>query len=74
MQHTNMFQQRFLSGFRSLRYAEIQIKFAGLTNFEICSVYLILCNRWFCVESGSADKHPVILIHGFPSQVNLLFV
>ncbi|XP_050252369.1 uncharacterized protein LOC126698908 isoform X2 [Quercus robur] len=24
--------------------------------------------RWFCVESGSADKHPVILIHGFPSQ------
>ncbi|GMY33790.1 haloalkane dehalogenase [Fagus crenata] len=24
--------------------------------------------RWFCVESGSADKPTVILIHGFPSQ------
>ncbi|KAB1212159.1 hypothetical protein CJ030_MR5G001756 [Morella rubra] len=24
--------------------------------------------RWFCVESGSADKPPVLLIHGFPSQ------
>ncbi|KAM7527514.1 hypothetical protein LguiB_030924 [Lonicera macranthoides] len=24
--------------------------------------------RWFCVESGSADKPPIILIHGFPSQ------
>ncbi|GKA34696.1 uncharacterized hydrolase [Tanacetum coccineum] len=24
--------------------------------------------RWFCVESGNADKPTVILIHGFPSQ------
>ncbi|KAJ9549017.1 hypothetical protein OSB04_021560 [Centaurea solstitialis] len=24
--------------------------------------------RWFCVESGNADKPSVILIHGFPSQ------
>ncbi|XP_019086076.1 PREDICTED: uncharacterized protein LOC104719184 isoform X5 [Camelina sativa] len=24
--------------------------------------------RWFCVESGSVDSPPVILIHGFPSQ------
>ncbi|XP_020227606.1 2-hydroxy-6-oxo-6-(2'-aminophenyl)hexa-2,4-dienoic acid hydrolase isoform X2 [Cajanus cajan] len=24
--------------------------------------------RWFCVESGSTDNPPVILIHGFPSQ------
>ncbi|KAJ4730370.1 Alpha/beta hydrolase fold [Melia azedarach] len=24
--------------------------------------------RWFCVESGSADNHSVLLIHGFPSQ------
>ncbi|EOX93704.1 Alpha/beta-Hydrolases superfamily protein isoform 2 [Theobroma cacao] len=24
--------------------------------------------RWFCVESGNADNHTVILIHGFPSQ------
>ncbi|KAJ7961716.1 Alpha/beta hydrolase fold [Quillaja saponaria] len=24
--------------------------------------------RWFCVESGSRDNPPVILIHGFPSQ------
>ncbi|PIA29843.1 hypothetical protein AQUCO_05800130v1 [Aquilegia coerulea] len=24
--------------------------------------------RWFCVESGSATNHSVILIHGFPSQ------
>ncbi|KAL8087660.1 hypothetical protein AgCh_037708 [Apium graveolens] len=24
--------------------------------------------RWFCVESGSADNPPIILIHGFPSQ------
>ncbi|KAL2319401.1 hypothetical protein Fmac_028370 [Flemingia macrophylla] len=24
--------------------------------------------RWFCVETGSADNPPVILIHGFPSQ------
>ncbi|KAK9669568.1 hypothetical protein RND81_13G140300 [Saponaria officinalis] len=24
--------------------------------------------RWFCVESGSADKPTVVLIHGFPSQ------
>lgn len=29
---------------------------------------LILCNRWFCVESGSPGNQPVILIHGFPSQ------
>ncbi|XP_059626299.1 uncharacterized protein LOC132269212 [Cornus florida] len=24
--------------------------------------------RWFCVESGSDDSPPIILIHGFPSQ------
>ncbi|XP_027157927.1 uncharacterized protein LOC113759548 isoform X2 [Coffea eugenioides] len=24
--------------------------------------------RWFCVDSGSADNHPIVLIHGFPSQ------
>ncbi|KAJ0112918.1 hypothetical protein Patl1_03151 [Pistacia atlantica] len=24
--------------------------------------------RWFCLESGSADNHSVLLIHGFPSQ------
>lgn len=24
--------------------------------------------RWFCVESGNADNHTVLLIHGFPSQ------
>ncbi|KAL7587974.1 hypothetical protein Lser_V15G39253 [Lactuca serriola] len=24
--------------------------------------------RWFCVESGNADKPSVVLIHGFPSQ------
>ncbi|XP_010450251.1 PREDICTED: uncharacterized protein LOC104732404 [Camelina sativa] len=24
--------------------------------------------RWFCVESGSVDSPPVVLIHGFPSQ------
>ncbi|KAL3653294.1 hypothetical protein CASFOL_002975 [Castilleja foliolosa] len=24
--------------------------------------------RWFCVETGSSAKPPVILIHGFPSQ------
>ncbi|KAI4356271.1 hypothetical protein L6164_000304 [Bauhinia variegata] len=24
--------------------------------------------RWFCVESGSTDNPPIILIHGFPSQ------
>lgn len=24
--------------------------------------------RWFCVESGNSSNHPVILIHGFPSQ------
>ncbi|KAK1282269.1 hypothetical protein QJS10_CPB22g00672 [Acorus calamus] len=24
--------------------------------------------RWFCVETGSAGNHSVILIHGFPSQ------
>ncbi|CAN8324045.1 unnamed protein product [Cochlearia groenlandica] len=24
--------------------------------------------RWFCVESGSRESPPVILIHGFPSQ------
>ncbi|KAL2470792.1 alpha/beta-Hydrolases superfamily protein [Abeliophyllum distichum] len=24
--------------------------------------------RWFCVESGSPDNPPIILIHGFPSQ------
>ncbi|KAI4319282.1 hypothetical protein MLD38_032902 [Melastoma candidum] len=24
--------------------------------------------RWFCVESGSVDNPPVLLIHGFPSQ------
>ncbi|KAJ0112565.1 hypothetical protein Patl1_03162 [Pistacia atlantica] len=24
--------------------------------------------RWFCVKSGSADNHSVLLIHGFPSQ------
>ncbi|KAF5470280.1 hypothetical protein F2P56_010803 [Juglans regia] len=35
---------------------------------ETCSVYVILCNRWFCVESGSADNPSVILIHGLPSQ------
>lgn len=29
---------------------------------------MILCNRWFCVESGNADNHTVLLIHGFPSQ------
>lgn len=29
---------------------------------------MILCNRWFCVESGNADNPTVILIHGFPSQ------
>lgn len=29
---------------------------------------MILCNRWFCVESGSADNPSVVLVHGFPSQ------
>lgn len=24
--------------------------------------------RWFCVEDGNAENHPIILIHGFPSQ------
>ncbi|CAI9107268.1 OLC1v1006586C1 [Oldenlandia corymbosa var. corymbosa] len=24
--------------------------------------------RWFCIESGSNDNHPILLIHGFPSQ------
>ncbi|KAL3517901.1 hypothetical protein ACH5RR_020490 [Cinchona calisaya] len=24
--------------------------------------------RWFCIESGSAENHPIVLIHGFPSQ------
>ncbi|KAI5679869.1 hypothetical protein M9H77_01096 [Catharanthus roseus] len=24
--------------------------------------------RWFCVESGNAENHPIVLIHGFPSQ------
>ncbi|CAK9139443.1 unnamed protein product [Ilex paraguariensis] len=24
--------------------------------------------RWFCVESGSADNPPILLIHGYPSQ------
>ncbi|KAM7265956.1 hypothetical protein ACFE04_003639 [Oxalis oulophora] len=24
--------------------------------------------RWFCIESGNADNHKVILIHGLPSQ------
>lgn len=24
--------------------------------------------RWFCVESGNADKPTVVLIHGLPSQ------
>ncbi|XP_043804878.1 uncharacterized hydrolase YNR064C isoform X3 [Manihot esculenta] len=28
----------------------------------------ILCNRWFCVESGNPNNPTVILIHGFPSQ------
>lgn len=37
---------------------------------ETCSVYMILCNRWFCVERGSADNPSVILVHGFPSQVS----
>lgn len=29
---------------------------------------MILCTRWFCVESGSADNPSIILVHGFPSQ------
>lgn len=33
---------------------------------------MILHNRWFCVESGSADNPSVILIHGFPSQVSFI--
>ncbi|KAI8015479.1 Haloalkane dehalogenase [Camellia lanceoleosa] len=24
--------------------------------------------RWFCIESGSVDNPPIVLIHGFPSQ------
>lgn len=31
-------------------------------------MYMIFYTRWFCVESGSADNPPIILIHGFPSQ------
>lgn len=44
--------------------------FAGLP-IETCSLYMILCNRWFCVETGNADNHSVLLIHGFPSQVSV---
>ncbi|XP_028074342.1 uncharacterized protein LOC114276720 isoform X4 [Camellia sinensis] len=29
--------------------------------------------RWFCIESGSVDNPPIVLIHGFPSQVSLMF-
>lgn len=32
------------------------------------SLYMILYNRWFCVDGGSADNHPIVLIHGLPSQ------
>ncbi|GMP48700.1 hypothetical protein CsSME_00015966 [Camellia sinensis var. sinensis] len=28
----------------------------------------IFSNRWFCIESGSVDNPPIVLIHGFPSQ------
>ncbi|XP_031407865.1 uncharacterized hydrolase YNR064C isoform X4 [Punica granatum] len=35
---------------------------------ETCSICIILSNRWFCVESGSADNPSVLLVHGFPSQ------
>lgn len=31
---------------------------------------MVLHNRWFCVENGSANKPSVLLIHGFPSQVS----
>lgn len=52
-------------------YEEIEIGlFAGLTDWNMLSLYLILSNRWFCVESGNADNPSVILIHGFPSQVS----
>lgn len=32
------------------------------------SPYMLLSNRWFCVESGSSENPSVLLVHGFPSQ------
>lgn len=59
------------SYFRSLFVCK-KLKFDYLQGLpiETCYLYIILCNRWFYVESGSVDSPSVILIHGFPSQVS----
>ena len=48
----------------------LRIDYLQGLSIETCYVSMILCNRWFCIESGSPDNHSVILIHGFPSQVS----
>lgn len=64
---------KYFSGIRFPCYAYIEYRlFAGLP-IETCPIYMVLCNRWFCVESGSAGNPAIILIHGFPSQVSLLW-